>query len=253
MSERSEFGLRAASGEERREPTRLHRVCSRPAKGPFGSFWVHPEGTRTRSGRKLCTRCSLEPLALPLLDRWIRRRRRPPPKGEDQVQGFRAVARLTFVLAKVSKTVFAGRDPPRYSRGGPLRFSDDGARSPNSLRSDMGCSTTPSPCDARLALRLDSSQKMKTKAKPSQASQAKPSKQKQKQRQRQRQRQNSKPDHCPAIARKPMPTRYASTVPVAYPSAPSNAPTGASDGWNTDATTGADAGPPMLLCEPIAK
>ncbi|WP_159677887.1 hypothetical protein [Luteimonas sp. 9C] len=47
--------------------------------------------------------------------------------SEDQVQGFRAVARLTFVLAKVSKTVFAGREPPRHSRGGPLRFSDDGA------------------------------------------------------------------------------------------------------------------------------
>ena len=24
-------------------------------------------------------------------------------------------------------------------------------------------------------------------------------------------------------------------------------------GWNAEATTGADAGPPMLLCEPIAK
>ena len=57
MSERSEFGLRAASGEERRGPARLHRVGSRPAKGPFGSFWVHPKGTRTRSGRKPCT-CS---------------------------------------------------------------------------------------------------------------------------------------------------------------------------------------------------
>ncbi|WP_310151161.1 hypothetical protein, partial [Luteimonas sp. 3794] len=73
----------------------------------------------------------------------------------DQVQGFRAVARLTFVLAKVSKTVFAGRDPPRLGRGGPLRFSVDGARSPNSLRSDMGCSSAPPRCDARLALRLD--------------------------------------------------------------------------------------------------
>ena len=55
MSERSEFGLRAASGEERRAPMRLHRIGSRPAKGPFGSFWVHPKGTRTRSGRKPCT------------------------------------------------------------------------------------------------------------------------------------------------------------------------------------------------------
>ncbi|MCD9126554.1 hypothetical protein [Luteimonas fraxinea] len=73
-----------------------------------------------------------------------------------QVQSFRAVARLTFVLAKVSKTIFAGRDPPRYSRGDPLRFSDDGARSPHSLRSDMGSSPTPPSCDARLALLLDS-------------------------------------------------------------------------------------------------
>ena len=39
MSERSEFGLRAASGEERRAPMRLHRIGSRPAKGPFGFFW----------------------------------------------------------------------------------------------------------------------------------------------------------------------------------------------------------------------
>ena len=55
VSERSEFGLRAASDEEHRAPTRLYRVGSRPAKGPFGSFWVHPKGTRARSGRKLCT------------------------------------------------------------------------------------------------------------------------------------------------------------------------------------------------------
>jgi len=39
MSERSEFGLRAASGEERREPMRLHRIGSRPAKGVFGSLF----------------------------------------------------------------------------------------------------------------------------------------------------------------------------------------------------------------------
>ncbi|WP_394004680.1 hypothetical protein ACF3M1_05955 [Luteimonas sp. WGS1318] len=76
-------------------------------------------------------------------------------------------ARLTFVLSKVSKTAIAGRDPPRYSRGGPLRFSGDGAHSPNSLRSDMGCSSTPSPCDARLALRLDSNQRQKAGAEAS--------------------------------------------------------------------------------------
>ena len=55
MSERSEFGLRAPLPEKRREPPRLYRGGSRPAKGPFGSFWVHPKGTRTRSGRKPCT------------------------------------------------------------------------------------------------------------------------------------------------------------------------------------------------------
>ncbi|MDR6992123.1 hypothetical protein J2X52_002234 [Luteimonas sp. 3794] len=86
-------------------------------------------------------------------------------RSEDQVQGFRAVARLTFVLAKVSKPVFAGRDPTRLRRAVPLRFSGDWARSPNSLRSDMGCSSTPPPCDARLALRLDSDQKLEAKAK----------------------------------------------------------------------------------------
>jgi len=58
-------------------------------------------------------------------------------------------------LPKVSKNAIAGRDPSRLRRLGPLRFSADGARSPNSLRSDMGCSSAPPPCDARLALRLD--------------------------------------------------------------------------------------------------
>ncbi|MFL6587296.1 MAG: hypothetical protein ACJ8GV_10490, partial [Luteimonas sp.] len=63
--------------------------------------------------------------ALALSLDFLRGRQTDCSQGEDQVQGFRAVARLTFVLAKVSKTVFAGRDPPRYSRRGPLRFSDD--------------------------------------------------------------------------------------------------------------------------------
>ncbi|MFL6586077.1 MAG: hypothetical protein ACJ8GV_04260 [Luteimonas sp.] len=39
MSERSEFGLRAASGEEHRAPMRFHRIGSRPAKGVFGSLF----------------------------------------------------------------------------------------------------------------------------------------------------------------------------------------------------------------------
>ena len=38
MSERSEFGLRAASGEERREPMRLHRIGSRPAMAVLLTF-----------------------------------------------------------------------------------------------------------------------------------------------------------------------------------------------------------------------
>ncbi|MDR6991532.1 hypothetical protein J2X52_001637 [Luteimonas sp. 3794] len=78
-------------------------------------------------------------------------------KRLNQEQGFRAVARLTFVVAKVSKTVFAGRDPARLRRTGSLCFSVHEARSPNSLRSDMGCSPASRPCDARLALRLDRS------------------------------------------------------------------------------------------------
>ena len=81
---------------------RLHRIGSRPAKGPFGSFWVHPKGTRTRSGRKPCTCLGLFARRFATLifwtKQWIKR------GSEDQRQGFRAVARLTFVLAKVSKT-----------------------------------------------------------------------------------------------------------------------------------------------------
>jgi len=60
-------------------------------------------------------------------------------------------------LGKGTKTVFAGRDPARLRRTGPLRFSVDGARGPNSLRSNMGRSPAPPPCDARLALRLGQS------------------------------------------------------------------------------------------------
>src|SRR5690606_36321804 len=60
---------------------------------------------------------------------------------------FRAEARVTFVLAKVTKTAVARRDPDRLRRSGPLRFSDDGARGPNSLRSDKGRSPAPPSCD----------------------------------------------------------------------------------------------------------
>ena len=41
------------------------------------------------------------------------------PLREELRQGFRAVARLTFVLSKVSKTVFAGRDPPHEAAAVP--------------------------------------------------------------------------------------------------------------------------------------
>ena len=156
---------------------------SRPAKGLFGSFLVPQKGTRTPSVRKLCTCCRF----MSLLELWLWQPSTNPPRREDQRQSFHALrARLTFVLSKVStttrmrwrtakptrrasaegasQTAFAGRDPPRYSRGGPLRFSDDGAHwdlhgsaAQNSLRSDMGCSSAPPSCDARLALRLDTS------------------------------------------------------------------------------------------------
>ncbi|TDK33640.1 hypothetical protein [Luteimonas terrae] len=156
MSEQSEFGLRAAPGEARREPPRLYRGGSRPAKGPFGFFWVPPKETRTIA----CESSALD--WLPLFAS-LEVRKQP---DQDQTQSFHALrARLPFVLSKGSKTAFAGRDPMRYSRIGPLRFSANGARSPNSLRSDMGCSSAPPSCDARLALRLaDQGQRLKAEA-----------------------------------------------------------------------------------------
>ena len=38
MSERSEFGRRAASAEERRGPMQLHRIGARPGASGFGYF-----------------------------------------------------------------------------------------------------------------------------------------------------------------------------------------------------------------------
>ena len=38
MSERSEFGRRAASAEERRVPMQLHRIGTRPGASGFGYF-----------------------------------------------------------------------------------------------------------------------------------------------------------------------------------------------------------------------
>ena len=77
------------------------------------------------------------------------------PKDKNKGNSFRAEARVTFVLAKVTKTAVARRDPDRLRRSGLLRFSDDGARGPNSLRSNKGRSSAPSSCDARLALWLE--------------------------------------------------------------------------------------------------
>ena len=50
-------------------------------------------------------------------------------KRHEQVQGFRPLrVRVPFGWTqKEPKGPFAGRDPPRYSRGGSLRFSVDGA------------------------------------------------------------------------------------------------------------------------------
>src|SRR5690606_5669587 len=77
------------------------------------------------------------------------------PRNKNRINSFRAEARVTFVLAKVTKTAVARRDPDRLRRSGPLRFSDGGARGPNSLRSDKGRSSAPPSCDARLALWLE--------------------------------------------------------------------------------------------------
>ena len=137
MFERSEFGPRAPLAEKRRGPVPRSGAGSRPAEGLFGSFLVLQKGTRARSDRKLCT----APFACEQRHEQERR----------QEQSFRAVARVTFVLAKVTKTAIAGREPIRLRRIGPLCFSAGGARGPNSLRSDTGRSTTPPPSDARLA------------------------------------------------------------------------------------------------------
>ena len=181
MSERSEFGLRAASGEAHRGPMRLHRIGSRPAKGLFGSFLVLQKGTRTRQRAKAVQLILRSSSAGAQVNRF----------ANDRASAL--FAWLTFVLAKVStttrmrwrtakparranaegasQTVFAGRDPARLRRPGPLRFSvHEGTlgpsrfRSPNSLRSDMGCYQASRPCDARLALRLDKSKAKQTAA-----------------------------------------------------------------------------------------
>ena len=50
-----------------------------------------------------------------------------------------------------------------------------------------------------------------------------------------------------------IPVNIAADVPITYPKTASNTPTGASAGWNAEATTGADAAPPTLACDPTAK
>ena len=89
MSERSEFGLRAASGEERREPMRLHRIGECPAKGLFGSFLVPQKGTRTRKRAK-----AVHLLCFPFVHRY----RSVQIIREEQ--SFRAVRAAYFCLVK---------------------------------------------------------------------------------------------------------------------------------------------------------
>ncbi|QNH14453.1 hypothetical protein HEP75_03924 [Xanthomonas sp. SI] len=67
----------------------------------------------------------------------------------------RRSARVTFVLAKVTKTAPARHEPVRYSRTGALRSSRRAARRPNSLRSNKGASSAARHCGARLALRRE--------------------------------------------------------------------------------------------------
>ncbi len=45
----------------------------------------------------------------------------------------------------------------------------------------------------------------------------------------------------------------AATVPMAYPKTASKTPTVAREGWNADATIGADAAPPTLAWLPTAR
>ncbi|WP_310236520.1 hypothetical protein, partial [Luteimonas terrae] len=78
-------------------------------------------------------------------------------KKREQVQGFRPLrVRVPFGWTqKEPKGPFAGREPAGLRPSGSLRSSPDTARSPNSLRSDMGCSSAAPGSGARLALRLD--------------------------------------------------------------------------------------------------
>ena len=175
MSERSEFGRRAASGEARRAPPRLcaaDRVRRRDLLVSFGSrrkklaraagespalaLALAFAPTRKKAGSRSSPRLPRAPRAASFC--LVKRKHdsanalsngEAGPEGERQRRESNRHRRTRSDAMKPHRSpVLLGR------RGtlGPSRF-----RSPHSLRSDMGCSSTPSSCDARLALRLERS------------------------------------------------------------------------------------------------
>ena len=198
MSERSEFGLRNREGPNVPRQARSTgdrcgfiasaRVRRRDLLVPFGSL---QKGLARAAGESRA-------LALFVYSTW--------PRLVAKNRASALFARLTFVLSKVSttartrwrtakparrasaegasQTAIAGHEPTRLRRAGPLRSSPDAARSPNSLRSNMGCSSATSGSGARLALRLDSDQKLDAKAKAKAKAKSKAKKQSQEQTQK---------------------------------------------------------------------
>ncbi|WP_394002240.1 hypothetical protein ACF3M1_15795 [Luteimonas sp. WGS1318] len=81
MFERSEFGLRAASGEERREPMRLHRIGECPAMAVLLTF-DKTKVSRANSAEALFFAPALV----------------PRKSKQKQVQGFRPLARASPFL-----------------------------------------------------------------------------------------------------------------------------------------------------------
>ncbi|WP_272763522.1 hypothetical protein [Luteimonas sp. BLCC-B24] len=112
MSERSEFGLRAPLTEKRRGPPRLHAADRVRRRDFLVPFWSFKKGLARAAGES-CALASFACLAWPRLTAKNR--------------AFALFARLTFVLSKVSKTAFAGREPTRLRRAGPLCSSPDAA------------------------------------------------------------------------------------------------------------------------------
>jgi hypothetical protein len=90
LSERSEFGRRAAWGEEHRAPMRLHRIGECRAKAVLVPF-AKTKGTRA-SARKLLI-LFLFRLLVSISEKKL--------KGEEQ--SFRAFARLTFLCVAKEK------------------------------------------------------------------------------------------------------------------------------------------------------